>query len=174
MLKYGSDKPDLRNPVIITDVTDHFGVWGVGIFAVIVAGCGVIRAIPAPGAGAGSRKFFDDMNNWARSEGFSGLGYINIKDGEPGGPIAKNHGPEATAKLIAALGLGPNDGVFFAAGKEVQAAKLAGLARVRVGEQLDLIDKDRFDLCWIVDFPRSEEHTSELQSLMRISYAVFC
>src|SRR3546814_3591798 len=88
MLKYGSDKPDLRNPVIITDVTDHFVDSGFGIFAGIVAGGGVIRAIPAPGAGAGSRKFFDDMNNWARSEGFSGLGYINIKDGEPGGPIA--------------------------------------------------------------------------------------
>src|SRR3546814_1775541 len=93
------------------------------------------------------------MNNWARSEGFSGLGYINIKDGEPGGPIAKNHGPEATAKLIAALGLGPHDGVFFAAGQEVQAVKLAGLARVRVGEQLVLIDKDWFELCWNVDFP---------------------
>jgi aspartyl-tRNA synthetase len=153
MLKYGSDKPDLRNPVIITDVTDHFTGSGFGIFASIVEGGGVIRAIPAPGAGAGSRKFFDDMNNWSRAEGFSGLGYINIKDGEPGGPIAKNHGPEATAKLIAALGLGPNDGVFFAAGKVDQAAKLAGLARVRVGEQLDLIDKDRFELCWIVDFP---------------------
>ncbi len=93
------------------------------------------------------------MNNWARSEGYSGLGYINIKDGEPGGPIAKNHGPEATAKLIETLGLGPNDGVFFAAGKAGQAARLAGLARIRTGEQLDLIDKDRFDLCWIVDFP---------------------
>ncbi|MCW2366162.1 aspartyl-tRNA synthetase [Sphingobium sp. B7D2B] len=153
MLKYGSDKPDLRNPIIITDVTDHFVGSGFGIFASIVESGGVIRAIPAPGAGAGSRKFFDEMNNWSRSEGFSGLGYINIKDGEPGGPIAKNHGPEATAKLIEALGLGPNDGVFFAAGKEAQAAKLAGLARIRVGEQLDLIDKDRFDLCWIVDFP---------------------
>ncbi|MCW2394773.1 MULTISPECIES: aspartate--tRNA ligase [unclassified Sphingobium] len=153
MLKYGSDKPDLRNPIIITDVTDHFVGSGFGIFASIVESGGVIRAIPAPGAGAGSRKFFDEMNNWSRSEGFSGLGYINIKDGEPGGPIAKNHGPEATAKLIEALGLGPNDGVFFAAGKEAQAAKLAGLARIRTGEQLDLIDKDRFDLCWIVDFP---------------------
>ncbi len=161
MLKYGSDKPDLRNPVIITDVTDHFVDSGFGIFAGIVAGGGVIRAIPAPGAGAGSRKFFDDMNNWARSEGFSGLGYINIKDGEPGGPIAKNHGPEATAKLIAALGLGPNDGVFFAAGKEAQAARLAGLARVRVGEQLDLIDRDRFELCWIVDFPFYEYDEDE-------------
>ncbi|HAF41306.1 MAG TPA: aspartate--tRNA ligase [Sphingobium sp.] len=153
MLKYGSDKPDLRNPIIIQDVTDHFVGSGFGIFASLVESGSVIRAIPAPGAGAGSRKFFDDMNVWARGEGYSGLGYINIKDGVPGGPIAKNHGEEATAKLIAALGLGPNDGVFFAAGKESQAAKLAGLARIRVGEQLDLIDKDRFELCWIVDFP---------------------
>jgi aspartyl-tRNA synthetase len=153
LLKYGSDKPDLRNPIEITDVTEHFHGSGFGIFASLVESGNVIRAIPAPGAGAGSRKFFDEMNNWARGEGYSGLGYINIKDGVPGGPIAKNHGEEATAKLIAALGLGANDGVFFAAGKESQAAKLAGLARTRVGETLDLIDKDRFDLCWIVDFP---------------------
>ncbi|MFZ2996935.1 aspartate--tRNA ligase [Sphingobium sp.] len=153
LLKYGSDKPDLRNPIEIMDVTDHFHGSGFGIFASLVESGSVIRAIPAPGAGAGSRKFFDEMNNWARGEGYSGLGYINIKDGVPGGPIAKNHGEEATAKLIAALGLGANDGVFFAAGKESQAAKLAGLARTRVGETLDLIDKDRFDLCWIVDFP---------------------
>ena len=153
MLKYGSDKPDLRNPIEIVDVTEHFHGSGFGIFASLVESGNVIRAIPAPGAGAGSRKFFDEMNNWARGEGYSGLGYINIKDGVPGGPIAKNHGEEATAKLIAALGLGANDGVFFAAGKESQAAKLAGLARIRVGETLDLIDKDRFDLCWIVDFP---------------------
>ncbi|MBV2151011.1 aspartate--tRNA ligase [Sphingobium sp. AS12] len=153
LLKYGSDKPDLRNPIIIQDVTDHFVGSGFGIFASLVESGSVIRAIPAPGAGAGSRKFFDEMNNWARGEGYSGLGYINIKDGAPGGPIAKNHGEEATAKLVAALGLGANDGVFFAAGKEAQAAKLAGLARTRVAETLDLIDKDRFDLCWIVDFP---------------------
>ncbi|WP_313393967.1 aspartate--tRNA ligase [Sphingobium yanoikuyae] len=161
MLKYGSDKPDLRNPIIIQDVTEHFHGSGFGIFASLVESGNVIRAIPAPGAGAGSRKFFDDMNNWARGEGYSGLGYINIKDGVPGGPIAKNHGEEATAKLIAALGLGPNDGVFFAAGKEGQAAKLAGLARIRVGETLDLIDKDRFDLCWIVDFPFYEYDEDE-------------
>lgn len=161
MLKYGSDKPDLRNPILIEDVTDHFVGSGFGIFASLVESGSVIRAIPAPGAGAGSRKFFDDMNVWARGEGYSGLGYINIKDGVPGGPIAKNHGEEATAKLIAALGLGPNDGVFFAAGKEIQAAKLAGLARIRVGEQLNLIDKDRFELCWIVDFPFYEYDEDE-------------
>jgi aspartyl-tRNA synthetase len=161
MLKYGSDKPDLRNPILIQDVTEHFNGSGFGIFASLVESGSVIRAIPAPGAGAGSRKFFDDMNVWARGEGYSGLGYINIKDGVPGGPIAKNHGEEATAKLIAALGLGPNDGVFFAAGKESQAAKLAGLARIRIGEQLDLIDRDRFDLCWIVDFPFYEYDEDE-------------
>ncbi|RJF91076.1 aspartate--tRNA ligase [Sphingomonas cavernae] len=156
MLKYGNDKPDLRNPIIIKDVSDHFVGSGFGIFANIVAGGGVIRAIPAPKAGEKSRKFFDEMNDWSRQEGFSGLGYINIKGGEAGGPIAKNHGPEATAKLVAALGLGPDDGVFFAAGKEADAAKLAGLARTRVGEQLELIDPNTFEFCWIVDFPMFE------------------
>jgi aspartyl-tRNA synthetase len=156
MLKYGTDKPDLRNPIEIVDVTEHFVGSGFGIFAGIVESGGVIRAIPAPGAGALSRKFFDDMNNWARSEGHAGLGYINIKDGVPGGPIAKNHGEAATAKLIDALGLGPNDGVFFAAGKELQAAKLAGAARTRTGEELGLIEEGVFKFCWIVDFPMFE------------------
>jgi len=156
MLRYGSDKPDLRNPIEISDVTDHFRGSGFGIFARIVEGGGVVRAIPAPGAGAKSRKFFDDMNDWSKKEGFSGLGYINIKDGEPGGPIAKNHGAEATAKLIAALGLGPNDGVFFAAGKELEAARLAGAARTRTGEELGLIEEGAFKFCWVVDFPMFE------------------
>ncbi|MEO7469371.1 MAG: aspartate--tRNA ligase, partial [Sphingobium limneticum] len=115
LLKYGSDKPDLRNPIIIQDVTDHFVGSGFGIFASLVDGGARIRAIPAPGAGAGSRKFFDDMNVWARGEGYAGLGYITQKGGELGGPIAKNHGEEATRKLVAALGLGPDDGIFFAA-----------------------------------------------------------
>ncbi|GGB61371.1 aspartate--tRNA ligase [Blastomonas aquatica] len=156
MLKYGSDKPDLRNPLVISDVTDHFIGSGFGLFDKIVGSGGKVRAIPAPGAGAISRKFFDDMNDWARSEGHAGLGYINIRDGVPGGPIAKNHGEEGTAKLIAELGLGPNDGVFFAAGKELQAAKLAGAARTRVGEQLNLIEQGVFKFCWIVDFPMFE------------------
>jgi len=156
MLRYGSDKPDLRNPLEITDVTDHFIGSGFGLFARIVEGGGVVRAIPAPGAGAKSRKFFDDMNDWARSQGHAGLGYINIKSGEAGGPIAKNHGEEATAKLIAALGLGPDDGVFFAAGKELPTAKLAGAARTRVGEELGLIEQGVFKFCWVVDFPMFE------------------
>ncbi len=156
MLRYGSDKPDLRNPLEITDVTEHFQGSGFGLFARIVEGGGVVRAIPAPGAGAKSRKFFDDMNDWARAQGHAGLGYINIKGGEAGGPIAKNHGEAATAKLIAALGLGPDDGVFFAAGKELATAKLAGAARTRVGEELGLIEQGVFKFCWVVDFPMFE------------------
>jgi aspartyl-tRNA synthetase len=153
MLKYGSDKPDLRNPLIITDVASHFTTSGFGLFEKIVAGGGTVRAIPAPGTADKSRKFFDDMNEWARSEGHAGLGYVTRKGGEFGGPIAKNHGAEGMEALYAALGLGPDDGLFFAAGKPEQAAKLAGAARTRVAEQLGLIDKDRFALCWIVDFP---------------------
>ncbi|KPF88317.1 aspartate--tRNA ligase [Novosphingobium sp. AAP93] len=153
MLKYGSDKPDLRNPLIISDVASHFTTSGFGLFEKIVAGGGTVRAIPAPGTADKSRKFFDDMNEWARGEGHAGLGYVTRKGGEFGGPIAKNHGQEGMEALYVALGLGPDDGLFFAAGKPEQAAKLAGAARTRVAEQLGLIDKDRFELCWIVDFP---------------------
>lgn len=156
MLKYGSDKPDLRNPIEISDVTEHFRNSGFGLFARIVDGGGVVRAIPAPATADKSRKFFDDMNDWARSEGHAGLGYITQKGGEAGGPIAKNHGEEATRRLIADLGLAGDDGIFFAAGKEIQAAKLAGAARTRTGEQLGLINENEFKFCWIVDFPMFE------------------
>jgi aspartyl-tRNA synthetase len=156
MLKYGSDKPDLRNPIIISDVGEHFRGSGFGLFDRLVSGGDVVRAIPAPNTAGKSRKFFDDMNDWARSEGHAGLGYITQKGGELGGPIAKNHGEEATRKLIAELGLGPDDGIFFAAGKELQAAKLAGAARARIGQELGLIDESRFEFCWIVDFPMFE------------------
>jgi aspartyl-tRNA synthetase len=156
MLKYGSDKPDLRNPILISDVGEHFRGSGFGLFAGLVEKGNVVRAVPAPGTAEKSRKFFDDMNEWARGEGFAGLGYANRKGGEWGGPIAKNHGTEGMDRLAGELGLGPDDGIFFAAGNEEQAAKLAGLARTRVGEELGLIDQDRFDFCWIVDFPMFE------------------
>ncbi|MDF2493365.1 aspartate--tRNA ligase [Sphingomonas sp.] len=156
MLKYGNDKPDLRNPLIISDVSGFFSGSGFGRFASIVEAGDVVRAIPAPKTADKSRKFFDDMNAWAQSEGFAGLGYATRKGGEFGGPIAKNHGDIGMRELAEALGLGPDDGVFFAAGKEAQAAKLAGLARTRIAEQLDLIDKNRFEFCWIVDFPMFE------------------
>jgi aspartyl-tRNA synthetase len=156
MLRYGSDKPDLRNPILISDVSDQFRGSGFGRFAAIVGAGDVVRAIPAPSTADKSRKFFDDMNAWAQGEGFAGLGYATRKAGEWGGPIAKNHGEDKMTAMADALGLGPDDGLFFAAGKEALAAKLAGLARTRVAEQLDLIDPRRFEFCWIVDFPMFE------------------
>jgi aspartyl-tRNA synthetase len=156
LLKYGTDKPDLRNPLLISDIGEQFRGSGFGLFANIVEGGGVVRAVPAPNTADKSRKFFDDMNEWARSEGFAGLGYATRKAGEWGGPIAKNHGPEKMGQLAESVGLGPDDGLFFAAGKEVEAAKLAGAARTRVAEQIDLIEKDAFRFCWIVDFPMFE------------------
>ncbi|MDG6079942.1 aspartate--tRNA ligase [Erythrobacter litoralis] len=156
MLKYGSDKPDLRNPLEISDVTSHFETSGFGLFEKIVGGGGRVRVIPAPNTHEKSRKFFDDMNEWARREGFAGLGYVTRKGGEFGGPIAKNHGGEGMDKLYAELGLGENDGLFFAAGKEKDAAKLAGAARTRVAEELGLVEGGCFKFCWIVDFPMFE------------------
>jgi aspartyl-tRNA synthetase len=156
LLKYGSDKPDLRNPLLISDVGEQFRGSGFGLFAGLVEKGAVVRAIPAPNTADKSRKFFDDMNDWARSEGFAGLGYATRKGGEWGGPIAKNHGVEGMDKLAGAMGLGPDDGIFFAAGKEVDAARLAGFARTRVAEQLGLIEEGAFRFCWIVDFPMFE------------------
>ncbi|WP_262691718.1 aspartate--tRNA ligase [Kordiimonas aestuarii] len=161
MLKYGNDKPDLRNPIEIQDVTEIFRGSGFGIFASMVENGSVVRAIPAPQAGLKSRKFFDGMNDWAKREGFAGLGYINIKEGVPGGPIAKNLGEERTQQLLEQLGLGANDGVFFACDKEAGAAKLAGVARTKVGEDLELIADDEFKFCWIVDYPMFEYNEDE-------------
>ena len=156
LLKYGSDKPDLRNPLLVHDVGEHFKGSGFGLFAGLVEKGMVVRAVPAPGTAEKSRKFFDEMNDWARGEGFAGLGYATRKGGEWGGPIAKNHGVEGMDRIADAVGLGPDDGIFFAAGKEEEAAKLAGLARTRVAEQLGLIEEGSFKFCWIVDFPMFE------------------
>ncbi len=156
MLKYGTDKPDLRNPIEISDVGAHFEKSGFGLFEKIVGSGGTVRAIPAPGTNEKSRKFFDEMNEWARKEGFAGLGYVTRKSGEFGGPIAKNHGTEGMQAIYDELGLGENDGLFFAAGKPKEAAKLAGAARTRVGQTLGLIEEGCFKFCWIVDFPMFE------------------
>jgi aspartyl-tRNA synthetase len=156
MLKYGSDKPDLRNPLLVHDVTEHFRTSGFGLFERIVGDGGVVRVVAAPNTAEKSRKYFDEMNDWARGEGHAGLGYVTRKGGEFGGPIAKNHGEDGMKVIYDALGLGPDDGLFFAAGKELQAAKLAGAARNRVGETLGLIEENCFKFCWIVDFPMFE------------------
>ncbi len=162
MLKYGNDKPDLRNPIEIQDVTEAFRGSGFGIFAGMIENGAVVRAIPAPGSGPMSRrKFFDATNDWAKKEGFAGLGYINVNEGVARGPIAKALGEEATAKLLSDMGLGPNDGVFFACDKEEGAARLAGVARTRVGEMLGLIADDEFKFCWVVDYPMFEYDEDE-------------
>ncbi len=157
MLKYGSDKPDLRNPVEIVDVTEAFRGSGFGIFAKAVEAGSVVRAIPAPGAGSRPRSFFDKLNDWARDEGAAGLGYIIYgEDGTPKGPIAKNLDEARSAQIKEAAGLKDGDAVFFSCDKEGAAAKLAGQVRNRLGGELDLLEKNAFRFCWIVDFPMYE------------------
>ncbi len=156
LLRYGSDKPDLRNPLLVSDVTEHFAGSGFGLFAKIAAGGGVVRAIPAPGAGANPRSFFDKLNEWARSEGQGGLGYVTWDEGGAKGPIARNLEPERAEAIRAACGLRAGDAVFFAAGPREAAGKFAGAVRTRLGEELGLVEKDAFRFCWITDFPMYE------------------
>ncbi|WP_458095306.1 aspartate--tRNA ligase [Roseomonas sp. WA12] len=158
MLEYGSDKPDLRNPLIIRDVTEQFAGSGFGLFAKIAASGGIVRAIPAPGAGGKPRGFFDKLNDWARTSGAGGLGYIAFDADGAKGPIAKNLEPERVEAIRVACGLNPGDAVFFAAGKEDEAVKFAGLVRLRIGTELDLVEKNVFRFCWIVDFPMFEKN----------------
>ena len=165
MLKYGSDKPDLRNPIEIVEVTEAFRGGGFGIFAKAVDGGAVVRAIRAPGAGSRPRSFFDKLNDWARGEGAAGLGYINFSDGEAKGPIAKNLQPERVEQIEQAAGLKDGDAVFFACDKLKPAAKFAGTVRDKLGRDLDLLEKNVFRFCWIVDFPMYErdEETGKIE-----------
>ncbi len=162
MLKYGSDKPDLRNPIIIADVTAEFSDEAVtfNAFKRVIESGGVVRAIPAPGAGSQPRSFFDKLNDWARGEGAPGLGYIVFEDGANGlegkGPIAKFVPAEVQRRIVATAGLKAGDAVFFACDTELKAAKLAGAARTRIGSELGLIPEGEFKFCWIVDFPMFE------------------
>ncbi|WP_027317560.1 aspartate--tRNA ligase [Microvirga flocculans] len=167
MLKYGSDKPDLRNPLVIADVSEVFEREDVtfNAFKNVVKGGGVVRAIPAPGAAAQPRSFFDKLNDWARTEGAPGLGYIVFEE-EGGqiqakGPIAKFIPEEAQALIREKAGIKAGDAVFFSAGVEDKAASLAGKARVRIGDELGLGNKDQYAFCWIVDFPQYEWNEDE-------------
>jgi aspartyl-tRNA synthetase len=154
--KYGSDKPDLRNPIVMQDVSEHFRGSGFKVFARMLEDAkNQVWAIPAKTGG--SRAFCDRMNSWAQGEGQPGLGYIMWREGGEGaGPLANNIGPERTAAIREALGLEAGDAAFFVAGDPDKFWKFAGLARTRLGEELNLIDKDRFELAWIVDFPMYE------------------
>jgi aspartyl-tRNA synthetase len=158
-LKYGTDKPDLRNPIEMQDVSEHFRGSGFAIFASLLEKEGTeVRAIPAPTGG--SRKFCDRMNKFAQGEGLPGMGYIFWRDGADGveaaGPLAKNIGPERTEAIRRQLGLGVGDAAFFLGGRASDFEAVAGRARTVIGEELDLVDRDRFAFAWIVDFPMYE------------------
>jgi aspartyl-tRNA synthetase len=164
MRKYGSDKPDLRNPLIMQDVSEHFRDSGFKVFArMLETPKNEVWALPAPGGG--SRTFCDRMNSWAQSEGQPGLGYIFWREAngatEAAGPVAKNIGPERTEAIRTQLGLKEGDAVFFAAGDPDKFAKFAGAARTKAGEDLKLIDTERFELAWVVDFPMFEWNEDE-------------
>ena len=156
MLKYGSDKPDLRNPIEIAEATEIFRGSGFSIFERGIEQGGVVRAIPAPGGAGQPRSYFDRMQDWARERGAGGLAYVTLDESGARGPISRFlDGPRVEA-LRAATGAGPGDAVFFAADKPDKAAELAGAARTKLGEDLDLLEKGAFRFCWIVDFPMYE------------------
>ena len=161
MLKYGSDKPDLRIPIEIQDVTEHFRGSGFGIFAGAIEKGSIVRAVPGPGCG--SRSVADRMNSWAQGEGAPGMGYIIYGEGEARGPIAKALGQETALAIRDQLGLGDGDAAFFACASEHDAASLAGRARVKIADDQNL-RSGGFEFCWIVDFPMFEkdETTGEI------------
>ncbi len=165
VLKYGSDKPDLRNPLIISDVTDAFRGSGFGIFAKAIEAGSVVRAIPAPRASSRPRSFFDKLNEWARAQGAPGLGYIAFAENEAKGPIAKNLQADRAAAIQKTAGVGDGDAVFFVCDKPNAAAKMAGLVRTRICAELELTERNAFRFCWIVDFPMYElnEQTGKIE-----------
>ena len=164
MLRYGSDKPDLRNPLLITDVTEHFAGSGFGLFARIAASGGTVRAIPAPGTAGNPRSFFDRLNEWAREQGAGGLGYIIFEADGAKGPIARNLEPARAEAIRAACGVAAGDAVFFAAGPRETTPKFAGAVRTKLGSDLGLIPAGEFRFCWITDFPMYElnEETGQI------------
>ncbi len=156
MLEFGSDKPDLRNPIRIADVTEQYAGSGFGLFARIAASGGIVRAIPAPGAGSQPRSFFDKLNDWAKAEGQGGLGYITYDAEGPKGPIARNLEADRAEAIRVACGLKAGDAVFFVGGKKDVAPKFAGAVRTRLCDELGLLEKGTFKFCWVTDFPMFE------------------
>ncbi|MGE0848919.1 MAG: aspartate--tRNA ligase [Hyphomicrobiaceae bacterium] len=159
--KYGSDKPDLRNPIEMQDVTEHFRGSGFKVFAQLIERDPQVRVWAIPATGGGSRAFCDRMNAWAIGEGQPGLGYIFFREGEAAGPIGKNIGHERASAIQKQLGLKEGDAVFFAAGNPGKFYKFAGDARSRIGTELKLVKEDQFALAWIVDFPMYEWNEEE-------------
>ncbi|WP_395383035.1 aspartate--tRNA ligase [Mesorhizobium sp. UC22_110] len=163
--KYGSDKPDLRNPIVMEQVTSHFDGSGFKVFANMIASNPKVQVWAIPAKTGGSRAFCDRMNAWAQQQGQPGLGYIFWRKEadklEGAGPLAKNIGEERTEAIRTQLGLDDGDACFFVAGEPDKFYKFAGEARTRAGEELNLVDRDRFELCWIVDFPFFEWNEDE-------------
>jgi aspartyl-tRNA synthetase len=164
MIKYGTDKPDLRNPLLMADVTEAFRGSNFAIFARAIEKGAVVRAVPGPGAAARPRSYFDKLNDWAREEGAAGLGYITFAEGEAKGPIAKNLEAERIAAIKEAAGVGDGDAVFFVCDPAPEAAKFGALVRTRVCDDLGLLEKDTLRFCWVVDYPMYEldEVTGEI------------
>ncbi len=160
---YGTDKPDLRNPIKMQAVTEHFAGSGFKVFANMIANDPKVEVWTIPVKGGGSRAFCDRMNSWAQQQGQPGLGYVFWREGEEGGagPIAKNIGPERTTAIKNQLGLGVGDAAFFVAGVPSKFYKFAGEARTRAAEEMNLVDKGKFEFCWIVDFPMYEWNEEE-------------
>ena len=165
LARYGSDKPDLRNPLIIEDVTGVFRGGGFAVFAGAIEKGAIVRGLRAPGAAAQPRSFFDKLNQWARDEGAPGLGYVVLAEGAARGPIAKFLDEGRLAALRRATGAVDGDAVFFVCDKRAPADRLAGKARTRLGEELDLIEKGAFRFCWVTDFPMYErdEETGKIE-----------
>ncbi len=161
MRKYGTDKPDLRNAIEMADVTEHFRGSGFKLFAGMLDMDQNCRIWAIPAKSGGSRAFCDRMNGWAQAEGQPGLGYIFFREGEGAGPVAKNIGPERTEAIKSQLKLADGDAVFFVAGLPKEFAPFAGQARVKIGNELGLTQKDQFAFCWIVDFPMYEWNEEE-------------
>ena len=164
MEHYGSDKPDLRNPLRIKDTTEAFKESDFKVFAQAIDDGSVVKAIVTSDTANNPRSFFDKLNDWARKQGQAGLGYISIKGGEAVGPIAKNLRAEHIEKIKQITGLKDGDSVFFVCGKLLAAQKFAGMVRQKLGHDLNLIAEDRFDFCWIVDFPMYE-YDEELKKI---------
>jgi len=165
LLRYGTDKPDLRNPLLIAEAGEVFRGSGFKVFASALESGAVVRALAVPGAASQPRSFFDKLNDWARGEGAPGLGYITFAEGSAKGPIAKFLDQPRLAKLRALCGIGDGDAVFFVCDKKAPAAKLGGAARTKIGHELGLIAKNEFRFCWIVDFPMYElnEETGKIE-----------
>ncbi|CAO5676073.1 MAG: Aspartate--tRNA(Asp/Asn) ligase [Holosporales bacterium] len=157
MLHYGCDKPDLRNPILIEDCTDVFAGSNFSIFAKNIEKGAIVRAIPAPKAAANPRSFFDKLNGWAQEIGMAGLGYIIFDNGEAKGPIAKFLDEDRLTKLKKQANVIDGDAVFFVCDKPAACAKFAGLARTKIGTDLDIIEKNIFKFCWVIDFPMYEQ-----------------